>query len=529
MTKINPLQPVSTQNRPVVLAILDGVGWGPPTPSNAVTLANTPTLDAMFQGPQFCQLNAHGRYVGMPSHEDMGNSEVGHNALGAGRVVDQGALLVDRAIQSKALFRTQTWQNVVRCGGEHKGTVHLIGLLSDGNVHANMRHLHALLTGLTDAAVNRVRVHILLDGRDVPARSALTYIDQLETWLAQINQSPDRDYAIASGGGRMVITMDRYGADWPMVARGWQTHVHGQGPRFPSARAAVMDAYDSDPNQIDQYIPPFVIDDNGAPMGKILDGDSVVLFNFRGDRAIQLSQAFEMDEWPHFDRLTRPSVVFAGMMQYDADTATPSQYLVSSPVIDATVSHYLCATGVRSLAISETQKFGHVTFFWNGNQSGYIDDSLEHYVDIRSDSTTPFHRQPTMKAPEITEYVCRHITNYDFIRVNYPNGDMVGHTGDLDATIQAMQAVDRSMERLWQAVRNANGILMVVSDHGNADDMSHTAHTLNPVPCVILDDHADYRLLDTDNAGITRVAATLCQLLGYQAPDHFDPSFIACR
>jgi 2,3-bisphosphoglycerate-independent phosphoglycerate mutase len=381
-----------------------------------------------------------------------------------------------------------------------------------------------MLDELSRDHVQKVRIHMLLDGRDVPARSAMEYVDELEEWLRQINQSSQRDYQIASGGGRMLVTMDRYGAEWDMVERGWQTHVLGEGPRFSSAQAAIASAYEN-PDLIDQYIPAFVIEDGDEPMGPVNDGDSVVLFNFRGDRAIELSQAFDDDDFIHFDRKRRPDVLYAGMMQYDGDLHIPKNYLVSPPQIDGSVAEYMCASGIKTLAISETQKYGHVTFFWNGNKSGKVNDTLEDYVEIPSD-TIPFNQAPTMKAKEITDYVCKVMPDYDFIRINYPNGDMVGHTGDLQAVIASMEAVDESIGQLLSAVKDAGGILVLLADHGNADDMTKTAHTLNPVPFVIVDDEATYALTDIDTPGLANVAATLCNLLGFEAPDHYETSLI---
>ena len=524
---IQPLKKHSKHlnKKPVVLAILDGVGLAPPSDVNAVHLAKTPTLDRLFQGPLFRTLRAHGSAVGMPTDDDMGNSEVGHNALGAGRVFSQGASLVGEAVATKDMFRTDLWKQLVGRVNVNQSTFHLIGLISDGNVHSHMDHLKAMLAELSNDSVQRVRVHVLLDGRDVPARSALTYVDQLEGWLSEINQSSQRDYQIASGGGRMLVTMDRYQAEWGMVETGWKTHVLGDAPTFGSAKEAIESAYE-DPDLIDQYIPAFVIDDdNGEPIGAIDDGDSVVLFNFRGDRAIELSMAFDDEVFPYFDRKRRPDVLYAGMMQYDGDLNIPTNYLVSPPNIDGSVAEYMCASGIKTLAISETQKYGHVTFFWNGNKSGKINEALEDYIEIPSD-TIPFNQKPEMKAQEITNYVCEHIANYDFIRINYPNGDMVGHTGDLQAVIHSMEAVDISIKQLEKSVSDQGGILVVLADHGNADDMTKTAHTLNPVPFVIVDDNASYSLADIPDAGLANVAATLCNLLGFDAPDDYADSLI---
>ncbi|MEC8678656.1 MAG: 2,3-bisphosphoglycerate-independent phosphoglycerate mutase [Candidatus Margulisiibacteriota bacterium] len=512
------------QKKPVVLAILDGVGLAPPSDKNAVQLANTPTLDRLFQGDLFRHLKAHGTAVGMPTDDDMGNSEVGHNALGAGRVFAQGASLVNQAVESKAMFQTELWRQLVGRVITNQSTFHIVSLLSDGNVHSHKDHLKAMLDELSRDHVQKVRLHILLDGRDVPARSALGYVEECEEWLQQINQSSQRDYKIASGGGRMLVTMDRYGAEWDMVERGWHTHVLGKGQRFASAKNAILDAY-QDPDLIDQYIPPFVIEDGDQPMGAMADGDSVVLANFRGDRAIEISQAFDNDEFIHFDRIKRPDVLYAGMMQYDGDLNIPTNYLVSPPQIDGSVAEYMCASGIKTLAISETQKYGHVTFFWNGNKSEKISESLEEYIEIPSDAI-PFNQAPAMKAKEITDVVCDKMRDFDFIRINYPNGDMVGHTGDLQAVIESMEAVDESIQRLEEAVKHAGGILVVLADHGNADDMTKTAHTLNPVPFVIVDDTANYKLAELDMPGLANVAATLCNLLGFESPKGYDQSLI---
>jgi 2,3-bisphosphoglycerate-independent phosphoglycerate mutase len=522
---------------PVVLVIMDGVGLGRRDESDGVFLANTPVLDELLAEPLFVSLKAHGKAVGLPSDEDMGNSEVGHNALGAGRVFAQGAQLVNDAIASGSIFKGAAWQEAVS-RGKAGGAVHFIGLLSDGNVHSHIEHLFALLDRCAEEGVARVRVHPLLDGRDVGERSALTYLDALEGRLAQLNGVADRDYRIASGGGRMVTTMDRYGADWGVVERGWKAHVLGIGRHFASARQAVETYYREDPASTDQYLDSFVIESSGEPVGTVQDGDAVVFFNFRGDRAIEISRAFEEEDFHEFDRVRAPDVFYAGLMQYDGDAQIPRQFLVEPPAIDSTVSQYLCAAGVTSFAISETQKFGHVTYFWNGNNSGYIDESLEQYVEIPSDKVR-FDERPWMKAAEITDAVIEAVQSgrYRFIRLNYPNGDMVGHTGVTSAIRIAVEAVDLSLQRLLPVVRAAGGVLVVTADHGNADCMftekkgkreAMVAHTLNPVPFIVKDFSGANRLslAGVPSPGLSHVAATLLALLGYQKPESYDPSLV---
>ena len=537
--KDNTLLPLNNFKKikgPLVAVVLDGIGFGKDDGSDGVKVSYTPTLDKLFQEPLFTRLKAHGTAVGLPTDDDMGNSEVGHNALGAGRVFAQGAKLVSEAIASGTIFSGKSWSVIEnRCGAG--GTLHLIGLVSDGNVHSHIDHLYAILNRCEESRVTRVRIHGLLDGRDVGAKSALDYFTPLERHCAEM-QKRGCDCRIASGGGRMVTTMDRYGADWTIVERGWNTHVLGSGRMFNSAAEAISTYYEEDPAMTDQYMDPFVIADGGEPVGTVADGDSVVFFNFRGDRAIEISKAFEDQEFSHFERRRYPEVFYAGMMEYDGDAKIPANYLVEPPAIDNTLGEYLCVSGIRSFAISETQKFGHVTYFWNGNKSGYIDANLEKYVEVESDKLA-FDLKPWMKAAEITNLVIEAIVSgsYDFIRVNYANGDMVGHTGVEPAIRIAVETVDLCLSRLLAAVEKAGGICLITADHGNADCMwtqkngvrsPMVAHTLNPVPLIVKDcDQANrFLMAGIPGPGLANVAATLCVLLGLQPPGDYEPSLL---
>jgi len=521
---------------PLVLVIMDGVGIGKGDASDGVHLANTPVLDALFEEPLFAELKAHGTAVGQPSDGDMGNSEVGHNALGAGRVFAQGAKLVNEAIESKRLFQGAAWKTAME-RAHAGGTVHFLGLLSDGNVHSHIGQLLGLLDRCAEENAPRVRVHVLTDGRDVGERSALTYLEQLEQKLAACS-SDARDYRIASGGGRIIVTMDRYEANWGIVERGWKTHVLGEGRTFANAAEAVRTYYDEDPNVNDQFLGEFVIVEDGMPIGAIEDGDAVLCFNFRGDRAIEISRAFDEQEFPFFDRKRRPDVFYAGMMQYDGDALIPKHFLVEPPCIEGTISQYLCAAGVTSYAASETQKFGHVTYFWNGNRSGYVDEALEVFEEIPSDDV-PFQQRPWMKAAELTDAVIEavHSGKFRFIRLNYPNGDMVGHTGVAAAVRIAVETVDLQLARLLPVIEEARGLLVVTADHGNADLLftekggqrePHVAHTLNPVPFVIKDYSGANPLAmrPLEGPGLSNVAATLLNLLGFDKPAKYDESMI---
>ena len=537
---------------PVVLVIMDGVGYGKYKEGDAVQASRMAWLDKMVSSSPHTKLKAHGIAVGLPSDDDMGNSEVGHNAMGCGRVFAQGAKLVSNAISSGKMFQGDTWKKLVSTvnANENNGAAfHFIGLLSDGNVHSHIDHLKAMITEAYKEGVKKIRVHALLDGRDVGETSALDYFVPFEEFLSGFSGV---DYKIASGGGRMYITMDRYNADWSMVERGWNAHVLGEGRKFGSAKEAIETYRKENPGLLDQDMHEFVITGkDGNPVGTIRDGDSVVYFNFRGDRALEMTAAFETPDdgsFKHFDRKRVPHVDYAGMMEYDGDLHIPHQYLVTPPAIDRTMGEYLTRTGVRLMAISETQKYGHVTYFFNGNKLGKFDDKLETYEEVKSD-VVPFEQRPWMKCAEITDKVIEAIKSgkYDHIRLNFPNGDMVGHTGVFNAVVCSMEAMDLQLGRLKKAIDEAGGIMLITADHGNSDDMyehdkktgavsyhsdgapkAKTSHSLNPVPCVIYDPEykGEYSKTLNGNLGISSIAATLIELMGYMPPSDYDKSII---
>ena len=471
----------------------------------------------------------------------MGNSEVGHNALGAGRVFAQGAKLVDDSIARGQIFKTPLWQKLIDRPRNGKNSFHLIGLLSDGNVHSHINQLFALIRQCAKDGVQKLRLHALLDGRDVGEKTALGYLEQVEDLLRELHEQYACDFRVASGGGRMITTMDRYNADWSVVKRGWEAHVLGKARGFSCAKEAVSTYYSEDPKMTDQYLDSFVIIENGKPVGTIDDGDSVVCFNFRGDRAIEISRAFEEKEFKEFDRQRIPDVVYAGMMQYDGDLKIPKYFLVDPPQIDRTIGEYLCSAQVKSFALSETQKYGHVTYFWNGNKSGYIDERLEKYIEIPSDRIQ-FDQAPKMKCYEITEHAIALLKSgeYQFGRINFPNGDMVGHTGIVDAIKISVEALDECVGKLVDVVSALHGITVITSDHGNADEMFtekngkrvvKTAHTLNPVPFIIVDSgyQHEYQLATLEHQRLSNVAATLLNLLGFEKPESYDPSLITFK
>ena len=551
MVKLNKSTKFEGVKGPLLTIVMDGVGLAPDNGANAVAAAHTPTLDRLMKEYPTVAIKAHGTAVGLPSDDDMGNSEVGHNALGSGQVFAQGAKLVSQSIESGKIFTSETWQTLVGGVKANDSTLHFLGLFSDGNVHSHIDHLTALINRAKEEGVKKVRVHILLDGRDVGETSALDYVLPFEDFLASL-RSDDFDIAIASGGGRMQITMDRYEANWAMVDAGWKTHVLGEGRQFASAEEAI-NAYRAEYKVIDQDLPPFVIAKDGKPVGTVEDGDSVIFFNFRGDRSIEISKAFEGGaDFDKFDRKRVPTVLYAGMLEYDGDLHIPSRYLVSPPEITNTMTEYLVSAGVNSLAISETQKYGHVTYFWNGNKSGKFSEELETYIEIPSD-VVPFEERPWMKCAEITDKLieCLRSGKFKYLRVNFPNGDMVGHTGSFLATECSMEALDLQLARILKVVDELEGAALITADHGNADEMyeidkktkapkankdgsfkAKTSHTLNPVPFIVYDNFtADKYTLKQGRTdfGLSNVAATTVNMLGYEAPEIWDETMIEIK
>lgn len=532
---------------PVLLVIMDGVGFGKYREGDGFAAATTEVLDDLMDTSPWVKLKAHGTAVGLPSDADMGNSEVGHNAIGCGRVFDQGAKLVEKSIKTGVMFEGSTWKKLTGRVKDTGGTLHFLGLLSDGNVHSNVAHLRAMIEQAKKEGVAKVRVHALLDGRDVGETSAFDYFDPFEDFLSRISDD-SFDAKIASGGGRMVITMDRYNANWDMVRKGWETHVLGEGRMFNSAHEAI-EILRSESGAIDQDLPPFVIGKDGKPVGSVQDGDSFILFNFRGDRALEITRAFEAgDDFEEFDRKRFPDVEYAGMMEYDGDLHVPKQFLVSPPTIDRTMSEYLVASGVKQYSISETQKYGHITYFFNGNRTEKFDEDLETYVEIPSD-ILPFEQRPWMKCADIADNVIEVIEKgeYEFIKMNFPNGDMVGHTGNWEAVLCSMEALDLSIGRIKEAVEKAGGVMIISADHGNSDDMfehdkksgdviikengkpkAKTSHSLNPVPCIIYDPESKHEYSEklNEGLGISSLAATCIELLGYEAPEDYDRSVL---
>ncbi len=527
---------------------MDGYGLPKSDAGSAIAAARKPTLDRLFANYPNIQLRAHGTAVGMPSDEDMGNSEVGHNAIGAGQVYSQGASLVANSIEKGEIWEREAWKEIVLGAKAGRGVIHFMGLFSDGNVHSHIDHLKAMIQQAKKEGVKTVRIHALLDGRDVPETSALEYVEPFEVFLAGLCDATF-DAQIASGGGRMNITMDRYDANWKMVEKGWNTHILGEGDQFCCASTAVKELRTKFPGTIDQDLPPFVIAKDGKPVGTIEDGDSVVFFNFRGDRAIEITRAFEETTFEKFDRKRMPKVTYAGMLQYDGDLKLPNRFLVPPPAILDTMGEWFSKAGITQFACSETQKYGHVTYFWNGNRSNKFEG--ETYFEVPSD-VVPFEQRPWMKSAEIADALIDAIKSgkYKTLRVNFANGDMVGHTGSFRAATLAVEAVDLALARVLPVIDAMGGVALITADHGNADEMyeldkktkqpaqnkdgsfkAKTAHTLNPVPLILYDNVSGGKLglKQTETAGLSNIAATTANLLGLEKHAKWDESLLLVK
>lgn len=534
---------------PVVLAILDGVGLAPDAPGNAVSKARTPFLGHATRDCLHIALDASGEAVGLLPGV-MGNSEVGHNTMGAGRIIKQGIARIDEAFKTGEIFESKAWKDCISHvlstpdtldnshdmwynGDIARHTLHFAGIFSDGGVHSHLNHLKSLITEAYVAGVRKIRVHAVFDGRDVPPQSEPKYIRDFEAFARSFE---DADIKIASGGGRMVAVADRYESDWQIVARGWDMMVNGEADYyFKSAEEAISILRRLNPEVQDQNLPPFVIvDDKDQPIGKIQKGDALIYFDFRADRAIEIAQAFTYYDFPYFNRgnYSPDDVYFAGMTEYNSDTHVPEHRLVEPIHIENPLNKVLESHGISQLAVSETVKFGHITYYFNGNS--YEKADKEDAIEIPSD-TVPFDTRPWMKSAEITDKVIENLDNYRFIRCNYPGGDMVGHTANIEATIIAMETIDLELARLADEVKNKNGILLIVADHGNAEELldangaKKTSHTLNKVPLIIYDqtkNHDKYTFTDVENPGLKNLASTILFLLNLDAPEEYEKSLL---
>ena len=542
MLSLKNLQQYFSGRGPLIHVVLDGWGVGAADETNAVNRANLPVMSRLIHGCPYTQLWTHGKYVGLPNEKDMGGSEVGHMTMGAGMVMEQGPTLIQDLLQSGEFFENPVLSRIIQNCVERDTPLHLLGLLSNGNIHSHVDHTEAIIRHAFQSGIRRCYLHALLDGRDAGVQSALDFTEPFEKLFSELKgQRPGIDYAFASGGGREVITMDRDN-NWEKIETGWRIHVQGQSEnQFPSIRDAIEHFRKQNPEIIDQDIPGFVIIRNGEAVGRIEDQHALIFTNFRGDRATQFSRAFLADEFPYFERYRCPEVLFAGMTQYDQDNQIPPDYLVGTPVVEEPFGKRILELGLKQFRLSETQKFAHVTFFYNGGYREPLDPLKENYHFIASDKIPSFAERPAMKASGISKKAVEFINSgeYQYGLINFANADMVDHTGDFQATVRAVEAVDSALDNIVRAIDAVNGLLVITADHGNADEMLisnqngtleiSAKHSLNPVPFLIYDPlyNGDYRLKPFGqeyNNNLSNIAATNFLLLGQAVPDDLAPS-----
>ncbi len=498
--------------KPIVLTIMDGFGFNPEDKGNAITAAATPRLDKIFKECPTTQIGASGLDVGLPDGQ-MGNSEVGHTNIGAGRVVYQELTRITKSIFDGDFFKNEAFLNAVANAQKNDGALHLMGLLSDGGVHSHIEHLYGLVKLAKDEGLDRVYIHALLDGRDVPPTSAADYIDQLNTKLVEI------------GCGKLATVMGRfYGMDrdnrWERVSKAYAALVYGEGVTTNDAAAAVRESYtvkDADGKFItDEFVLPTVVEGTE----RISSGDSVIFFNFRPDRAREITRTFVDDAFDGFERKGgRPDVCYVCMTQYDA--SMPNVEVAFKPEsLENTLGEFLSKNNMTQLRIAETEKYAHVTFFFNGGREVMFEG--EDRTLVASPKVATYDLQPEMSAVEVCDKVCEAIESgkYDVVILNFANCDMVGHTGFFDAAVKAVETVDTCVGRVEDSTLKMGGVMLLTADHGNADLMldtdgsPFTAHTTNPVPFAVIGKQCELR----EGGKLCDISPTIIKLLGLTKP-----------
>ncbi len=508
--------------KPFCLVILDGWGINPLVEGNAIAMAKTPNLDRLCADFPCAELGTSGEDVGLPEGQ-MGNSEVGHLNIGAGRIVYQDYSRINKAIANGTFLKDLVLLSAIENVRMNDSGVHLMGLLSEGGVHSHEKHLYALLELLKQQKVENVYIHIFLDGRDVPPRSALKYIKLLEDRITEIGVGK-----IATVSGR-YYAMDR-DCRWDRTKKAYDTICYGHGEMAKTAEQAVRQSYEQD--VVDEFVRPTVIADGKRKNGNkdkqlVEDGDSVIFFNFRSDRARQLTRAFMEKNFSHFDRgVDPPKVFFVTMTQYDKNFDIPVVFPLED--VPNTLAHVVAENGLTQLHIAETEKYAHVTFFLNGGIEE--EETGETRILIPSPKVPTYDQKPEMSAAGVTDRVIDEISkdSFDVVIVNFANPDMVGHTAVMESIINAVETVDSSVGCIYEAVKAKKGALMVISDHGNADQVidyqtgkPYTAHTVNPVP-MVLAMAGDYHL--KEHGILADVAPTILQILGIKKPSEMSGS-----
>jgi len=502
----------NSSRSPLALIILDGWGQAECTDSNAVCQAKTPVLDQLFERYPHCRLGASGEDVGLPAGQ-MGNSEVGHLNIGAGRIVYQDLTRISKAIADGDFFRNPTLCRAMDAVRESSGKLHLFGLLSDGGVHSHNSHLYALVRMARDRGIGDICIHAFMDGRDTPPQSGAGYLEQLEAELRKL------------GAGRVATVIGRYYAmdrdnRWERVEKAWRALVRGEGVPATDSAGAIAGAYDA--GQTDEFVEPRVIRTDGGTAGTVRSGDAVIFFNFRADRARELTRVFNERNFDGFERGEVPELAaWVCLTEYDETFDLPVAFPPESyPDI---LGEVLARAGKTQLRIAETEKYAHVTFFFNGGVEDPFPGEKRILIPSPQEVAT-YDQKPEMSAPEVTDTVVREIESgaHDVIVLNFANPDMVGHTGVMEAAVRAMETVDGCLGRVVEAVLAAGGELLITADHGNCEKMvdeqgrPHTAHTDDPVALLLVGDR--WRQSRLRNGILADIAPTMLELLGLDKP-----------
>ncbi len=502
--------------RPVCLVIMDGFGLADPGPSNAISLADTPVLDELFDTRPWVRLEASGEAVGLPSGQ-MGNSEVGHLNIGAGRVVYQELSRINNACEKGEIAASPVMQKAFETACEPGAALHLMGLLSDGGVHSSNEHLFAILRAAFDAGVPHVMIHCFMDGRDVPPSSGVHYMQELEDEIAQIlaqSDDDDRVIEIASVEGR-YFAMDRDNR-WDRVQRAYDAVVCGEGVSAPDAVSALETSYAD--GVTDEFVEPVALSSRG-----MRDGDAVIFFNFRPDRARELTRALTDEEFSAFERKRFPQVYFVCLTEYDPDIDADVVFPKEFP--ENVLADVLASNGLAQYHIAETEKYAHVTFFLNGGREEPKTGEIREL--IASPKVATYDLQPEMSEPEVAETLVAAIDDdvADVYIVNFANCDMVGHTGVIPAAVKAVEAVDTGVGEVCAAIARKGGVVFVTADHGNADKMladdgtPHTAHTTALVPFILVDETGEDLMLDGEDGRLADIAPTVLWAAGVERPE----------
>ena len=498
--------------KPTVLMILDGYGLNDKCEANAVCEGKTPVMDQLMSQCPFVKGNASGMAVGLPEGQ-MGNSEVGHLNMGAGRIVYQELTRITKEIQDGDFFKNEALLAAVKNAKENNSALHFMGLLSDGGVHSHITHLFGLLELAKREGLEKVYVHCFLDGRDTPPASGKGYIEELQAKMKEIGVGE-----IATVSGR-YYAMDRDNR-WDRVELAFKAMINGEGVKGTDAAEAVQASYDAE--KTDEFVLPTVIEKEGKPVATVQDKDSVVFFNFRPDRAREITRAFCDDDFKGFSREKKLDVTFVCFTDYDETIGNKLVAFVKQEIKN-TFGEYLAAHNMTQARIAETEKYAHVTFFFNGGVEE--PNKGEDRILVKSPKVATYDLKPEMSAYEVCDKLVGAIKSqdYDVIIINFANPDMVGHTGILDAAIKAVEAVDECVGKAVDAIREVNGQLFICADHGNAEQLidyetgaPFTAHTTNPVPFILVNADPSYKL--REGGCLADIAPTLIELMGLQQP-----------